>query len=74
VAWMVAVERSDWLDPTGPTRAWVGVGGWSCRIGGRRHEFVDEGTAYEPGRRIAHRTVEGAAGIRSWSSWSRKLT
>lgn len=29
------------------------------RLAGRRAEFIDEVTAYEPGRRIAHRTVEG---------------
>jgi hypothetical protein len=29
------------------------------RIGRRRAEFIDEVTGYEPGRRIAHRTVEG---------------
>jgi uncharacterized membrane protein len=58
VAWMAAVERSDWLDPTDAP----GVGRRGrmvLRIGGRRHAFVDEVTDYQPGRRIAHRTVEG---------------
>lgn len=58
VAWMAAVERSDWLDPTDPP----GVGRRGrmvLRFGGRRREFVDEVTDYQPGRRIAHRTVEG---------------
>ena len=58
VAWMAAVERSEWLDRTDAPS--VGRRGrMVLRIGGRRHEFLDEVTAYEAGRRIAHRTVEG---------------
>lgn len=29
------------------------------KVQGRRAEFIDEVTEYVPGRRIAHRTVEG---------------
>lgn len=57
-AWMAAVERSEWLDPAGSS----GIGRRGrmvMRIGGRRREFIDEVTTYEPGRRIAHRTVDG---------------
>jgi len=56
--WMVAVLESQWLDPALPT----GIGRRGrmvMKIGGRRAEFIDEVTGYEPGRRIAHRTVEG---------------
>ena len=52
VAWMAAVEPSEWLDPTDPP----GVGRRGrmvLRIGRRRHAFVDEVTDYQPGRRIA---------------------
>lgn len=57
-AWMAAVERSEWLDRT-DTPGVGRRGRMVLRIGGRRHEFIDEVTAYEAGRRIAHRTVEG---------------
>lgn len=53
--WMAAVERSEWLDPTDPSR--VGRRGrMVMRIGLRRHEFVDEVTAYES--RPAHRAPD----------------
>lgn len=58
VAWMAAVEQSEWLDPT----AAPGVGRRGrmvLRMGGRHHRFVDEVTEYQPGRKIAHRTVDG---------------
>jgi uncharacterized membrane protein len=61
--WMTSVIESEWLDPA-PRDS-----GASMRVGrrgrmvmknmGRRSEYIDEVTEYEPGRRIAHRTVEG---------------
>ena len=63
-AWMATVERSEWLDPT--DAPCVGRRGrMVMRIGLRGHEFVDEVTAYEAGRRIAHRTVEGPLPLRT---------
>jgi hypothetical protein len=61
--WMAAVVESEWLEP-GPgetdTRISIGRRGrMVMKNMGRRLEFVDEVTDYEPGRRIAHRTVEG---------------
>jgi uncharacterized membrane protein len=56
--WMESVLESHWLDP-GPS---VGVGRRGrmlMKMGGRRIEFIDEVTDYEPDRRIAHRTVQG---------------
>jgi uncharacterized membrane protein len=56
--WMVSVLESHWLDPGDPT----GIGRRGrmvMKIGRRRAEFIDEVTAYEPGQRIAHRTVHG---------------
>lgn len=62
-AWMASVTESEWLNQTAADlRAPIGVGRRGrmvMRLAGRRAEFVDEVTAYEPGRRIAHRTVEG---------------
>ena len=56
--WMAAVEDSRWLDPSGAPR--VGRRGrMAMKMFGRRTHFVDEVTTYEPGRAIAHRTVEG---------------
>jgi uncharacterized protein YndB with AHSA1/START domain len=57
-AWMGAVGDSNWLDAAEP----VGVGRrgrmvLKSMVGPR--EFVDEVTVYEPGRRIAHRSVQG---------------
>jgi uncharacterized membrane protein len=61
--WMVAVTESRWLDqePNAPGAAvHLGrKGRMIMNIRGKPAEFVDEVTAYEPGRRIAHRTVEG---------------
>lgn len=57
-AWMVSVQESHWLNPDDPT----GIGRRGrmiIKIGRRRAEFIDEVTGYEPGRRIAHRTVQG---------------
>jgi uncharacterized protein YndB with AHSA1/START domain len=56
--WMSAVEESNWLDSS--ARLAVGRRGrMALKMFGRRTEYVDEVTAFEPGRRIAHRTVEG---------------
>ncbi len=57
-AWMASVRESEWLDPTAP----MGVGRRGRMVMTsfrRRAEYIDEVTAFEPGRRIAHRTVEG---------------
>ena len=55
--WMASVTESEWLDPAAP----IGVGRRGRMVikamGGR--EFLDEVTVYEPGRRIAHRSVAG---------------
>jgi polyketide cyclase/dehydrase/lipid transport protein len=56
--WMAAVVESEWLDPS--ARLGVGRRGrMAMKMFGRRTEYVGEVTAYEHGRRIAHRTVEG---------------
>jgi hypothetical protein len=61
--WMAAVVESEWLDSTAtglPAPIGVGRGGrMLLELPGRQAEFVDEVTEYEPGRRIAHRTVNG---------------
>lgn len=61
--WMVSVLESQWLDPCGTDRAGATAvgrrGRMVMKIQGRPVEFLDEVTEYEPGRRIAHRTVEG---------------
>jgi uncharacterized membrane protein len=57
-AWMAAVMESTWLDPGGTPR--LGRRGrMVIKLFGRRMNFLDEVTDYLPGRRIAHRTVEG---------------
>jgi uncharacterized membrane protein len=56
--WMGVVVESEWLDSAAPL-ALGRRGRMSMRMFGRRAEYVDEVTAYDPGRRIAHRTVEG---------------
>jgi uncharacterized membrane protein len=63
-SWMVSVLESQWLDanddPHAPSSTTVGRRGrMVMKIMGRLVEFTDEVTEYEPGRRIAHRTVEG---------------
>jgi uncharacterized membrane protein len=61
--WMAAVIESEWLDlaardSDAPMR--VGRRGrMVMKNMGRRQEYVDEVTDYQPGRSIAHRTVEG---------------
>lgn len=56
--WMSAVLESEWLDGAGPV-ALGRRGRMAMKMFGRRIEYVDEVTAYEPGRQIAHRTIEG---------------
>jgi uncharacterized membrane protein len=57
-AWMKSVMHSEWLDSSGGAR--VGRRGrMVIKIFGRRNKFIDEVTEYVPGRRIAHRTIEG---------------
>lgn len=56
--WMASVVESDWLDAAAPLA--VGRRGrMVMKALGRRSEYIDEVTDYVPGRRIAHRTVEG---------------
>jgi uncharacterized membrane protein len=61
--WMAAVIESEWLDLAArDTDAPMRVGRRGRMVMknmGRRQEYVDEVTDYQPGRRIAHRTVEG---------------
>ena len=61
--WMAAVVESEWLEPAiQDTGAPIGIGRRGRMVMknmGRRLEHVDEVTDYEPGRRVAHRTVEG---------------
>ena len=61
--WMASVVEPERLDSTAADAAApVGVG---CRgrmvmkLAGRRSDFIDEVIECEPGRRIAHRTVNG---------------
>jgi uncharacterized membrane protein len=62
-AWMASVLESHWLASTAADAAApIGVGRRGrmvMNLAGRRAEFIDEVTEYEPGRRIAHRTVSG---------------
>ena len=64
-AWMAAVIDSQWLDATSadPTAS-IEVGRRGRMLlkfpGRKAEEFIDEVTVYEPGRRIAHRTIEGS--------------
>jgi hypothetical protein len=55
--WMASVIESEWLDPTAPMA--VGRRGRMVMNAMGRREFLDEVTEYEPGRRIAHRSVAG---------------
>jgi Polyketide cyclase / dehydrase and lipid transport len=61
--WMASVTESEWLDPAAP----MGVGrrGRMVMDAMGRREFLDEVTEYEPGRRIAHRSVAGPMVIRT---------
>ena len=67
--WMASVVESAWLDAdAGHPAAAIGVGRRGrmiMKLPGRRAEFIDEVTEYEPGRRIAHRTVEGPIPLRT---------
>ena len=62
-AWIESVAESEWLDSTAVDPADpIGVGRRGrmvMRLPGSRAEFIDEVTEYEPGRRIAHRTLNG---------------
>jgi uncharacterized membrane protein len=55
--WMASVIESEWLDPAAPTA--IGRRGRMVMKAMGRREFVDEVTEYEPGRRVAHRSVAG---------------
>jgi uncharacterized membrane protein len=61
--WMASVTESEWLDPAEPMR--VGRRGRMVMQAMGRREFLDEVTEYEPGRRIAHRSVAGPMAIRT---------
>ena len=62
-AWMASVMESEWLEPAAAVLdAPIGIGRRGrmvMKLPGRRAEFIDEVTEYQPGRRIAHRTVSG---------------
>lgn len=62
-AWMASVVESHWLDSTAADpAASIKVGSRGrmiMKLPGRRAEFIDEVTEYEPGRLIAHRTISG---------------
>jgi len=61
--WMASVTASEWLDPDAPMA--VGRRGRMVTQAMGRREFLDEVTEYEPGRRIAHRSVAGPMRIRT---------
>lgn len=58
-AWIGTVLESEWLDP-GEGVAVGRRGRMVLKLFGRRRPTIDEVTAYEPGRRLAHRTIEGS--------------
>ena len=62
-AWMASVMESEWLEPAAAVLdAPIGIGRRGrmvMKLPGRQVEFIDEVTEYEPGKRIAHRTVNG---------------
>jgi hypothetical protein len=62
-AWMASVVESEWLDPAsrdGAAPMRIGRRGrMVMKFPKRRTEYIDEVTEYEPGKRIAHRVVEG---------------
>lgn len=61
--WMASVLESQWLDDSEPGSsepASIGRRGRMVMKLQRRHvEFIDEVTDYQPGRIVAHRTVDG---------------
>jgi uncharacterized membrane protein len=67
--WMASVVESAWLDADAPDAAEpISVGRRGrmvLKVPGRRAVFVDEVTEYDPGRRIAHRTIEGPLPLRT---------
>ena len=56
--WMGTVEESEWLEPEG-AEGLGRRGRMVMKAGGRRSEYIDEVTAWEPGRLVAHRAVDG---------------
>jgi magnesium-protoporphyrin O-methyltransferase len=57
-AWMASVVESHWIDSGGTPR--LGRRGrMVIKLLGRRMNFLDEVSDYVPGRRLAHRTIEG---------------
>lgn len=56
--WMGTVVESHWLEPS-ESPGLGRRGRMAMKTFGRRMEYLDEVTAYEPGRQIAHRTIEG---------------
>jgi magnesium-protoporphyrin O-methyltransferase len=56
--WMASVEESHWIDGGG-TPHLGRRGRMVIKLFGRRMNFLDEVSDYVPGRRIAHRTIEG---------------
>jgi uncharacterized membrane protein len=61
--WMGSVVESEWIDPGASTD--VGRRGrMVMNVFGTR-EFSDAVTEYEPGRRVAHRSVSGSVAVRS---------
>jgi uncharacterized membrane protein len=67
--WMASVVESAWLDADGADASEpIGVGRRGrmvMRLPGRRAVFIDEVTEYDPGRRVAHRTIEGPIPLRT---------
>lgn len=55
VRWMDSVLESEWLDDSDTTSE--GRRGRMVMDAMGRREFIDEVTDYEPGRRVAHRSV-----------------
>jgi uncharacterized membrane protein len=61
--WMASVIESEWVDPAASTG--VGRRGQMVMNVLGRREFVDEVIEYEPGRRVAHRSVSGKMVLRT---------
>jgi magnesium-protoporphyrin O-methyltransferase len=56
--WMASVVESHWVD-SGATPRLGRRGRMVIKLLGRRMDFLDEVIDYVPGRRLAHRTIEG---------------
>ena len=63
--WMASVVESAWLDAKRAVVAEWGGRRMVMRLPGRRAQFIDEVTEYEPGKRVAHQTVEGPIPLRT---------